>query len=47
LHRITLWLDGNSVYWGTDTELEKQAKGLPTKPVWGIPPGFTFAELVR
>jgi len=45
--RITLWLDGNSVYWGADTELEKQAKGQATKPVWGIPPGFTFEELVR
>ena len=45
--RITLWLDGNSVYWGSDTELEKQAKGLPTKPVWGIPPGFKFEELLR
>jgi len=45
--RITLWLDGNSVYWGADTELDKQAKGLPTKPVWGIPPGFKFEELVR
>ena len=47
MHRITLWLDGNSVYWGADTELEKQAKGQPTKPVWGIPPGFKFEELVR
>jgi hypothetical protein len=47
MRRITLWLDGNSVYWGADTELETQAKGLPTKPVWGIPPGFTFKELVR
>jgi hypothetical protein len=45
--RITLWLDGNSVYWGSDTELAEQAKGVATKPVWGIPPGFTFKELVR
>ena len=47
LHRLTLWLDCNSNFYGAYQDLEKQAKGEVVRPLWGVPMWVEFAELVR
>lgn len=47
MRRITLWLDGNSNFYGAYTEPERQAKGEMIKPLLGLPPWTDFKDLVR
>ncbi|MCX6901422.1 MAG: hypothetical protein NT105_22310 [Verrucomicrobia bacterium] len=47
LHRITLWLDCNSNFFGAYQEADRQARGEMVPPLLGLPPWMDFATLVR
>jgi hypothetical protein len=47
MHRITLWMDCNSNYFGAYLETEKQHKAEIVKPLLGVPPYLDFATLKR
>ncbi len=45
MRRLTLWLDGNSNFYGAYTDLERQARGEVIRPRWGVPAWSEFADL--
>ncbi len=45
LRRLTLWLDGNSNFYGAYTDLDRQARGEVVRPRWGVPAWTDFATL--
>ncbi len=47
LHRLTLWLDCNSNFYGAYHATTAQAKGEIVRPRFGIPQWTTFEKLVR
>ncbi|MCX6908419.1 MAG: hypothetical protein NTY01_10295, partial [Verrucomicrobia bacterium] len=47
LHRITLWLDCNSNFFGAYQESDRQARGEMVPPLLGLPPWMDFSTLVR
>jgi hypothetical protein len=47
LHRITLWLDCNSNFYGAYHDLKQQAEGGIVRPQLGIPSWIDFEKLVR
>ena len=47
LRRITLWMDGNSNFYGAYHDTEKQARGEIVRPRKGIPDWTPFERLVR
>lgn len=47
LHRLTLWLDCNSNFFGAYHDIDVQAKGEIVRPRFGIPPWTSFDKLAR